>query len=143
MGVEFVLVNYKTKEMIDLGKGCWWEFRESPEYFLYREGIEEIFCDWGYFDNSDEDKIYWTSVIDLIWNFVKDADPADLTVVNDCGDDTYILRCYGFRFVGTRYTWENCMEFLNRHLLPEHSRRYDKNDCLKYIAGTQLDQTRL
>lgn len=146
MGIEYSLVNYRTKEMIDLGKGCWWGLVYSPENLLYREGIEEVLQDSGYFDNQTQDMItYWYHIIDMIWNFVKNEDPSDITIVSDSGDETYILRCYGYRYIASRYisnTVDN-LEFLNRHLEPESKKRYKLEDCKQYIRKTCLNPVKL
>lgn len=143
--MEYTLVNYKTKEMIELGKGCWWEFFHAPENLLYREGIREVMEDYDYFKEGQSTEMisYWENTIDLIWNFVKDADPADITIISDSDDSTYVLRSNGYHYIDTRYNdcKEQHMDFLNRHLL--NQARYNKDEAAIWIQWTALDKTRL
>lgn len=141
MGIEYTLVNYRTKQMIQLGKGCWWDFNSSPENFLYREGIEEILIDHGYFDNTEEMKIYWNEIIDMIWNFVKNENVDDIVVVGDGGDDKYILKCHQYRYVDSRYRSDNLDDLanLNKHLEPKWADRYKREDSIIYFRNTGLN----
>lgn len=41
MGTEFYLVNHKTKEIVELGRGNWFIHSNEKEIFLYKDYIDE------------------------------------------------------------------------------------------------------
>lgn len=150
MGTEYSLVNYRTKECIDLGKGGWWsDLIWVPGVLLDQEGIENVLLTgMDLYENAHLTE-YWKGVVNLIWEFVKGEDIEDIIVVNDCDDSNYILRSYGYKWVSSRYnhnTPEELKEYLD--LLNRTSRLnrevyYNKEEAIKYISNSSLDINKL
>lgn len=51
MGIEYYLVDHNKKQMLYLGKGPWYNFKEK-EYLLYREGIKKIIEEYNDYDEK-------------------------------------------------------------------------------------------
>lgn len=140
MSITYSLANYKTKEMIFLGKGPWYILRDEPEIMLYRSGIKALLRSEGWYD-APNDINYVNGVVDLIWNFVHDADPDDLIIASE-GEESYILKAYGYIYVGSRYPAQD-VSALNEHLSPARAHMYRRQDAERCIESTNLDIKKL
>lgn len=144
MGIEYLLVNKKNKTLYDLAKGSWYEFIDSKEYLTDLELLKEFIFDnifHGYespnFTDSGESKREYTNEIATeIFEFCFGADLSDLEIINDNGDETWILHCLKYRCIGTRIrpNKEDRLEFQNRHLTDASlAHLYSIEDAKKYL----------
>ena len=129
MGIEYYLVNTKNKTFYDLSKGGWSGLDleactvNDPEY-LADNILNDVFM--RYSDETDEQ---WNKTIDYVKSrivpdllkFAENTNPKDLILINDCGDDTAILRAKKYTCVGTRFSdigsaeHSKILAFENRH----------------------------
>lgn len=149
MGTFYFIANFTDKTLFDLGKYIGSEFILEPELLLYRESIEETIENLldGSSNYINQYQI-WQNIIDSIWNFVKSANPNDLQCFSDSGDELYIFKSFGYKFIGTRYDLEDMIKYnenlnrLNSHLnCSPHL--YQKSEAVKYIDSTEINQKKL
>lgn len=90
MGVEYYIINPKTKEMFYLGKDLWYQLEDisqfSPQYTNY-ECVDDVICDIiRAHCYVDEDRMeYITTLAYEIFTFV---DGQEVLLVSDCNEDT-------------------------------------------------------
>ena len=127
MGIEYYLVNKENKTFYELGKHCYFD---TLDYLWDPEYLEEyIYADVFYcYEKEDEgrphlSREYCREIAQEIYEFVKGCNPENIVFISDCCDDTLIIRCLGFRCVGSRYRCDNdpnynaeCIKWANRHL---------------------------
>lgn len=142
MGVEYMLVNPINKTIYDLGKGSWYDLNDSLDYLKDANLLSLHIFDYvlhrgihGYAEMTDY--VYNRLAPDLVECF-KNADYSKLFIVNDCGDDTTIMRTKGYKCIGSRYyelgttEHQQQIDFWNRHLLDEkYGRLYNADDKIK------------
>lgn len=134
MGICYTLINYKDKTLLDLGKGCFAEWVNDRTFSYTEDDIRSVMEDYEYFlDRSASNINYWNSVVDLILNFVKDVNHEDLQMIGDGGDELYILKSYGYKFIASRHK-SDVIEDLNKHLTAERQHMYNKEEASKYLS---------
>jgi len=132
MGVEYCLANHKDKTCFELGKGSWYALcqdrnRTGHECLLYEDTICEMITEeiWdhnirnagtvGKEDTAESWKEAAKRLAAQIFKFVNDADPTEISLVNDSDDSESDVRDKGYRWVGSRYKGDD-LTILNRHL---------------------------
>jgi hypothetical protein len=129
MGVEYTLANHKDKICFELGKGSWYALcqdrnRTGHECLLYEDTIYEMITEeiWDYNisnpgngERADTWKKAAEELAAELFKFVNDADPTEISLVNDSDDSESNVREKGYRWVGSRYKSSE-LEQLNRHL---------------------------
>lgn len=149
MGVEYYIINKEDKTFYDLGKGGWYCLKDEIEAVTDQEYLglfifEDVF---GHDDEEDVDfRAYCDEIAAEIFEMAKCNNIKNLTVIDDCGDDTIILRALKYRCVGSRYRDpkdpkynKECIESENRHLPDPVSKGYDLDKMMQpakvYVAG--------
>ena len=132
MGTEYYLINKENNTFYDLGKGSWYEFIGQEEALTDLEYLEEFVfddCLNGYDrdeDHIDDTRGYAKELASELFEFAKCKNIKNILLTSDCTDDTIIIRCLGYKCVGSRYRDSanpECnrqhIEFENRHLDPK------------------------
>lgn len=115
MGIEYYLINNKTSEIYELGKGSWYAVDLNHD-LTDKEKLNQFFDDEILHDRlSQEDLKYWDKIKEQIWNFTKNADPMELNIINDSDGELHWYRSQKYRFIGSRYHNELPKE-INHHL---------------------------
>lgn len=148
MGIEYYIINRKNKTAYDLGKGGWYALSYDKECFQDLEYLENYILEECYNEVNDFIKTYVKEkVAPDLFEFCKNTEPKDIFIFNDSGDDMYICRCIGYRFLGHRYSgmsnqeYQEHLKFLNRHLdnnTPAHF--YDINRAKGYGLEPLMEQ---
>src|SRR5574343_24739 len=147
MGVEYYLVNHANKTFFELGKGSWYELANVPR-IVYEPVLFTVwFRDIGGFGDKEWKEFgqeYYRQIGLKLFELVSGTEPHRIVLINDCGDDTFYMRCLGYRCIGSRYYLDDekenrkTIEFENRHLTDqEASRLYTRpNDKELYRLKT-------
>lgn len=141
MGTEYYLINKEDKTFYKLGKGGWYALKDEIEAVTDLEYLE-IFIWQDVFTNDDEEDVSWkqycTEIAAEIFEVAKCNNIKNLVVVNDCGDDTVIIRALKYRCVGSRYRDPNDPDYqkseiedANRHFLPQYENLYSLERLLQ------------
>ncbi len=163
MGVIYYAVNRKNKTFYDLGKGGWDVLNDDKEAlfdleYLTHEILHECFDidDRKWMNKTDKADpagsgqppyllidYVTTRIAPDLFEFVEGAEPSDITIINDCTDDIFYMKCLGYRCVGCRYHLDKTSEEYkksvassNRHFEPERAHRYK----ISNLSQRQLGQ---
>jgi len=150
MGVEYYLINKENKTFYALGKGGWYCLKDDIEALTDLKYLE-LFIFEDVFSQDDEEDEEWMKYCKEIGAEIFEAAKCNniknLVIVNDCGDDTTILRALKYKCIGSRYRSKEDpginkkqIEFENRHLDPKSPPHlYDLEKLLQpakfYVAG--------
>jgi hypothetical protein len=125
MGIEYYLVNKENKTFYELGKHCYFDTLDylwDPEY-LEEYIYADVFEGYEKEDKKWPPREYCREIAQEICEFIKNCNPKNILFISDCCDDTLIIRCLGFRCVGSRYRSDDdpnynaeCIKSANRHL---------------------------
>ena len=125
MGIEWYIADKSNKTFYCLGRGNWFCLKDDFEALIDKEYLAHYILSEVYNPDNIDDELsdYVNSRIsfDLHTHFGSTSKEF-LMIINDSTDDLYIIRCKGYRCVGTRYgeigskDYEEDMKFLNRHL---------------------------
>jgi len=153
MGVEYYLVDKKNKIFYDLGKGGLSELRYDFEALQDLEYLENYILE-DCFQVSGENKLNYLKEDDIketieyvknrlapdLFNHFGQSDSKDLSIINDCTDDLWILKCKKYKCIGTRYYRPGSLEHneeiarLNKHLEDTENNKkwYNPDEAKKY-----------
>jgi hypothetical protein len=119
MGTEYYFVNKENKTFYDLGKGGWYVLADELEAVTYPEYLahiiyHDVFCFSNLEQQDPKDFEFCNNLAKELIGFVNGADPKNLIIVNDCGDDATVFKGLQYRCVGSRYN--NSEDLDNKHL---------------------------
>jgi hypothetical protein len=122
------LINKENKTYYCLGKGCFADLSyeifdgvlNEPEFLA-----EFIFND--VFNGYEQDDIgdlreHCIKTANEMCEFAKGSSKDKFFVFTDCGDDLWVVRCLGYRCVGSRYGKD---DIKNDHLNPDRKHMYN------------------
>ena len=95
MGVEYYLIDHEAKTFLELPEENWNEIKENPEILLYQEEIKNF---TNKFKLPQEKRKF---IADVIWRFVKNADPDRLEIINNWCDNYNKYSCLGVKLLKT------------------------------------------
>jgi hypothetical protein len=132
MGTEYYLANKENKTFYELGKGGWCAFVHEMEALTDLEYLEEFIYDdvYDFYDfppeKPEERRDYCKEIASELFEFSKCKNIKNIDFFNDCGDEKTIIKCLGYRCVGSRYREKGnpkynteCIENENTHLNPK------------------------
>ena len=131
MGTEYYIVNHKTKQIFELGKGFWydWFIEDGIEFLFDKDLCAELLCNlvdemYNYYSKEDlhNTKEYYSKfVAPKLYDFVKGAETKDIQFFSDGSyefddfDDFVNLKYEKlYTYFGTRYTndWDENGNFI-------------------------------
>jgi hypothetical protein len=140
MSIEYYLGDKNKKIFYYLGQGMWSHLRENLDVLQDKEYLELFLLEECY-SKELYDIHEWNDIIkyvsdrltpDLYENF-GNSKYEHLFMINDCGDDLFVMKVKRYICVGTRYNEKNSdnyfqdINFYNRHLAnnAENKRYYN------------------
>jgi hypothetical protein len=141
MGIEYAIINRKSRTFYWLGKGPWFDIGHDLEILSDLEILTQTLKNIV-FELDDKGSFYYSSKewlgpqldrvsLDLT-EFAQGATESDLLLVNDTGDGVLFARCLGYKCVGSIYSDS---EDRNYHLDPINIGRYTRDQ----VSKTDLD----
>lgn len=138
MGMDYYLVDMGSKTFYELGRGDWFALNDNTDALADEEYLVMILLEeccrakkethpeeWGDWKKSIEERI----APDLHKAFGNSL-PEELFIINDSTDDLYLIRCRGYKCIGSRFDQPDSKEYIeniaykNRHLDIKNQRNY-------------------
>jgi hypothetical protein len=120
MSLEYYLVNNENKTFYYLGKGGWYEFKDNMCYLTDLEYLEEFLFDniFNFYDGPEKnDREFSNALSKELFEFAKCKNLQNIILINDCNEDSIIIKHLQYKCAGSRYKEEVVsLDWLNNHI---------------------------
>jgi hypothetical protein len=145
MGIEYALINRKSKALYWLGKGPWGTLRHYESDLLaslevltrtLKEDVYDLDKKDSYYYGVGDVGAFLDDLAPKLHAFVQGATKEDIKLVSDSDDWIFSAKCVGFSITATVYS-DDRIEELNYHLNADGRYTRDNADpvCRAWLDG--------